>query len=86
MAIGSLATSIAGIFLGIPLSLVCWLGVLIPVVGAVLGAIALNQINRTGQRGRGLAIAGIAVGATVAVVLVILVIAVMAAVTSPSLR
>ena len=86
MAIGSLVTSIAGVFLGIPLSLVCWLGVLIPVVGAVLGGIALNQINRTGQQGRGLAIAGIAVGATVAVLLVILVIAVMAAVTSPSLR
>lgn len=86
MAIGSLVTSIAGVFLGIPLSLVCWLGVLIPVVGAVLGAVALNQINRTGQQGRGLAIAGIAVGAIVAVLLVIIVIAVMAAVTSPSLR
>jgi len=32
------------------------------VVGIVLGVIALNQINRTNQRGRGLAIAGIAVG------------------------
>jgi hypothetical protein len=82
LAIGSLVTSIAGVVLGIPLSLFCWLGVLIPIVGAVLGAMALNQIKRTGQQGRGLAIAGIAVGATAAVLLVILVIAVMAAVTS----
>jgi Domain of unknown function (DUF4190) len=86
LAIGSLATSIAGVVLGIPLSLFCWLGILIPIVGAVLGAVALNQIKRTGQPGRGLAIAGIAVGATAAVLLVILVIAVMAAFTSPSLR
>ncbi|WP_422225416.1 DUF4190 domain-containing protein [Mycobacterium sp.] len=86
LAIGSLITSIAGVVLGIPLSLFCWLGVLIPIVGAALGAVALNQIKRTGQQGRGLAIAGIAVGATAAVLLVIFVIAVMAAFTSPSLR
>jgi Domain of unknown function (DUF4190) len=86
LAIGSLATSIAGVVLGIPLSLFCWLGILIPVVGAVLGAVALNQIKRTGQQGRGLAIAGITVGTTAAVLLVILVIALMAAFTSPSLR
>ena len=84
LAIGSLVTSIAGVVLGIPLTLVCWLGVLIPVVGAVLGGVALNQIKRTGQQGRGLAIAGIAIGATAAVLLVIIVIAVMAAFTSPS--
>lgn len=86
LAIGSLVTSIAGVVLGIPLSLFCWLGVLIPIVGAVLGGVALNQIKRTGQQGRGLAIAGIAVGATAAVLLVIFVIAVMAAFTTPSLR
>jgi uncharacterized membrane protein len=33
------------------------------IVGIVLGVIALNQIKQTNQYGRGLAIAGIAVGA-----------------------
>jgi tetrahydromethanopterin S-methyltransferase subunit F len=84
LAIGSLITSIAGVVLGIPLSLFCWLGVLIPVVGAVLGGVALNQIKRTGQQGHGLAVAGIAIGTVAAVLLVIIVIAFMAAFTSPA--
>jgi Domain of unknown function (DUF4190) len=86
LAIGSLVTSIAGVVLGIPLSMFCALGVLIPIVGTALGAVALNQIKRTGEQGRGLAIAGIAIGATATVLLVILVIAIMAAITSPSFR
>ena len=85
LAIGSLATSIAGALLGIPLSFVCYIGILIPIVGAVLGAVALSQIKRTNQRGRGLAIAGIVIGATAAVLLVIFVVTVIAAVHSPSL-
>jgi hypothetical protein len=64
LATGSLITSIAGVVLGIPLTLFCYLGLLIPITGIVLGAMALNQIKRTNQQGRGLAIAGIAVGAT----------------------
>lgn len=84
LAIGSLITSIAGLLLGIPLSFVCYIGILIPIVGAVLGIVALNQIKRTNQQGRGLAIAGIAVGATAAVLLVIFMVAVMAAMHSPS--
>ena len=86
LAMGSLITSIAGVVLGIPLGLFCWLGVLIPIVGAALGIAALNQIKRTGQQGRGLAVAGIAVGATAAVLLLIFMIAVMAAFTSTSFR
>lgn len=77
LAIGSLVTSIAGVVLGVPLALVCYLGLLIPIAGIVLGAMALDQIKRTHQQGRGLAIAGIAVGATTEVLLVALMVAVM---------
>jgi uncharacterized membrane protein len=79
LAIASLVSSIAGV----PLSLFCWIGFLIPVIGVVLGVVALNQIKRTGQQGRGLAIAGIAVGAIAAVLVILFVIALMARVTSP---
>jgi hypothetical protein len=81
-----LATSVAGGVLGIPLSFVCYIGILIPIVGVVLGVAALGQIKRTNQQGRGLAIAGIAVGATAALLLLIFVIAAMAALRSPSIR
>ncbi|HVT20436.1 MAG TPA: DUF4190 domain-containing protein [Mycobacteriales bacterium] len=51
-------------------SLVCSLvGVLLlvvgPALGIVFGAIGLRQIPRLGQRGRGLAVAGIVIGAIV---------------------
>jgi hypothetical protein len=59
LAVASLVTSIAGIFLGLPLA---YVGLLIPIVGAVLGCAALSQIKRTQQAGRGLAIAGIVIG------------------------
>jgi hypothetical protein len=62
LATASLITSIAGVVLGIPLAIFCYLGLLIPVVAAVLGAVALSQIRRTHQPGRGLAIAGIVIG------------------------
>ncbi len=62
LAISSLVTSIAGIILGIPLAFSCGIGLLIPIIGTVLGIVALNQIKQTQQEGRGLAIAGIAVG------------------------
>jgi hypothetical protein len=86
LAIASLITSVAGGLLGIPLSFVCYIGILIPIIGVVLGVVALSQIKRTNQQGRGLAIAGIAVGATAVVLLVIFVIAVIAALHSPSVR
>jgi hypothetical protein len=90
LAIASLVTSIAGFVVGLALTLFCFLGILgipVPIVGAVLGVVALNQIKRTGQQGRGLAIAGIAVGVTAAVLLVIVLIvaiALVASVHSPS--
>jgi Domain of unknown function (DUF4190) len=73
LAVASLVTSIAGVFLGIPLAIFCYVGVLIPIVGAILGGVALGQIRQTNQQGRGYAIAGIAIGATTAAVLVILI-------------
>lgn len=48
--------------------LLCGVG---SIIGIVLGVIALNQVKRTGQQGRGLAIAGIAVGAVSLVISVI---------------
>ena len=40
----------------------CLIGVPITIVGIVLGVVALNQIKQNNQQGRGLAIAGIAIG------------------------
>ena len=56
MAIASLVCSLLG-----------WLCVIGPILGLVFGFIALGQIKQTGQGGRGLAIAGIAIGAVVIV-------------------
>jgi hypothetical protein len=42
------------------LGLLCIMG---PMAGLIFGFLALNQIKQTGQRGRGLAIAGIVIGA-----------------------
>jgi hypothetical protein len=53
MAIASLVTSIATVIL-------C--GGLLSFVGAILGHVALGQIKRSGQNGRGLAVAGVAIG------------------------
>jgi hypothetical protein len=50
------------------LGLVCGIG---PIVGIVLGVIAINQIKQTGQGGRGLALAGIIVGAVLLAIIVI---------------
>ncbi|MDQ1138286.1 hypothetical protein QE410_003085 [Microbacterium sp. SORGH_AS 1204] len=38
------------------------LGVIVPVAGIVTGAVALSQIKRTGEKGRGLALGGIVAG------------------------
>ncbi|EJZ08188.1 DUF4190 domain-containing protein [Mycolicibacterium vaccae] len=51
LAIGSLVASGIGLF--------CCVG---SIIGIVLGVVAMNQINQTQQEGRGLAIAGVAVG------------------------
>jgi hypothetical protein len=64
------------------LTYLCWIGFLVPVVGVVLGIVALSQINRTRQQGRGLAIAGISVGGGAIVLTVIAFVVLVAAYTS----
>lgn len=61
MAIASLVCSLLG-----------WICVIGPILGLIFGFIALGQIRRTGQGGRGIAIAGIVIG-VVAIVLGIVV-------------
>lgn len=68
LAIASLVTAIVG---------GCFYG-LGAIVAIILGVVALNQIKQTGQQGRGLAIAGIAVGASVIALWVIFVIFIVA--------
>jgi len=58
MAVASIATSIAGLLL----ACACGVTILACPVGAVLGHVALGQIDRTGENGKGLAITGIIVG------------------------
>ena len=60
LAIFSLVASCVG--------LLCGFG---SIIGIVLGVIAMNQIKKTGQQGRGLAVAGVAVGAISLVISVI---------------
>jgi hypothetical protein len=52
MAVASLVCSLFG-----------WLCLIGPILGLIFGMLALNQIRQTGQRGRGMAIAGIVIGA-----------------------
>jgi len=51
MAVASLVCSLFG-----------WLCVVGPLLGLIFGFVALHQINQTGQRGRGMALAGIIIG------------------------
>jgi Domain of unknown function (DUF4190) len=57
MAIASLVCSLVGI----PLYFLCF-GFAVSIIGIVLGIVALNQVNQTKQRGKGLAVAGMVVG------------------------
>ena len=82
LAVASLVISIAGVVLGIPLAVFCYIGILIPIVGAVLGGVALSQIKQTNQQGRGYAIAGLAIGATTAAIVMILIAVLVAVVHS----
>ncbi|MGB2738619.1 MAG: DUF4190 domain-containing protein, partial [Candidatus Nanopelagicales bacterium] len=54
LAIASLVVSIVG--------LICCNFLIVSIVGVVLGFIAKNQIAKTGQRGGGMAMAGIIIG------------------------
>ena len=74
LAVASLVASIAGI----PLSFLCYLGLPLAIVGIVLGIVALGQVSRSHQLGRGLAIAGVAIG-SVNLTLLLISIAVLAA-------
>lgn len=56
MAIASLVCSLLG--------WICGIG---PILGIIFGILALSKIKQTGQGGRGLAIAGIAIGAVLTV-------------------
>jgi hypothetical protein len=49
------------------------------IIGIVLGIIALNQVKTTGEGGRGMAIAGIAIGAGSLLISMIWTVAVLAA-------
>lgn len=44
------------------LGLICGVGILFALAGIVLGAVAISQMKRTGERGYGQAVAGITIG------------------------
>lgn len=70
LAIVSLCASSSIVVLWVLLLILPAIGLLPGVAGVVTGHIALAQITRTGERGRGLAITGLAVGyATVGLLL-----------------
>lgn len=75
LATASLITSIVGALLGLfccgVLPIVGWV---LPIVSIVLGASALNQIKRTNEDGRGLAIGGIVIGAVTLVLVVLFIV------------
>ena len=52
------------------------------VIAIILGAIALNQVKKSGEKGRGLALAGIIIGAVSLVIGIIIVIATVAIVAA----
>ena len=51
------------------------LGILVPLGGIICGAIALGQIKRTGEAGRGLALAGLIIGIVLVAISIIVFIA-----------
>ena len=51
------------------------LGIVIPIGGIICGPIALAQIKRTGENGRGLALAGLVIGIAFTLIAIIAVIA-----------
>lgn len=60
-AMGNNGLAIASMVIGIVGLITC--GLLIgPILAVVFGHVSLNQINRTGQNGRGMAIAGTVLG------------------------
>jgi hypothetical protein len=47
------------------------LGIVVPIGGIIVGPIALGQIKRTGEGGRGLALAGLIIGIVITAIYVI---------------
>lgn len=58
-------------------------GFLVPLVGIVVGIIALRQIKETGERGHGLALAGIIVG--IALIVIYLLVGIISAVAGAAI-
>lgn len=67
LAIASLVVSVIGL-------VVCGLGLPLAVAGIVLGVVALRRVATSGDRGRGLAIAGVTIGAVAAAMSLLLVV------------
>jgi hypothetical protein len=51
------------------------LGIVVPIGGIICGPIALGQIKRTGEAGRGLAMAGLIIGIVFTIIAIIAIIA-----------
>lgn len=58
------------------------LGIVIPIGGIICGPIALGQIKRTGENGRGLALAGLIIGIVFTLIGIIWIVVVVAAISS----
>ena len=73
MAIAALVSSLLG-----------WVCAIGPILGVIFGFVALSQIKKTGQSGRGMALAGIIIGfVVIAIMVVYLVLVVVFAATHP---
>lgn len=77
LAIASLITSIAAI-------VTCYLGIILGIVGVILGVVALNQLKTRQQDGKGIAIAGIILGAVIPVLWILVLIVIAAGSSSTS--
>lgn len=80
LAITSLVSSIVGALA----SFMCLIGVPLTILSIVLGVVALNQVKQKNQQGRGLAIAGIAIGSAALVLEFIAFVALTSAVHHPT--
>lgn len=58
------------------------LGIVVPIGGIICGPIALSQIKRTGENGRGLALAGLIIGCVFTLISIIWIIAAVALASS----
>ncbi|MCU1640520.1 MAG: hypothetical protein JWN03_795 [Nocardia sp.] len=70
---------------GVPLAFLCFLLPIAPLIGLILGVVALNQVKNSGQQGRGLALGGIWIGAAgIAISILFLALFIGGIVSSPS--